>query len=140
MEVANPDNVWLIDHGIANPLAFGHASYITDATGAISDVFGVAIDPVSGAVIGVAFMSPPDGHPLDLVVAQAHFGLFATWINLGTETGGTYDITGYLAAGNTGTFQSDVEPVPDGGSAVALLGIALAAVEGARRVLGSRKA
>jgi hypothetical protein len=30
--------------------------------------------------------------------------------------------------------------VPDGGSAVALLGIALAAVEGARRVLGSRKA
>jgi hypothetical protein len=55
---------------------------------------------------------------------------------------GTWSLDGTLKKGTKFTFTSSVHTsaVPDGGSAVALLGIALAGIEGGRRILRRRKA
>ncbi|PYL63470.1 MAG: hypothetical protein DMF25_10630 [Verrucomicrobia bacterium] len=58
----------------------------------------------------------------------------ANWSLEGATGGGGFTFT--LSSSTTGT----VGGVPDGGSAVALLGIALAGIEGARRLIRSRKA
>jgi VPDSG-CTERM motif len=61
-------------------------------------------------------------------------------------SGGTYDLTpgAWLFTGNQGggtfAFSSSTSAVPDGGTTVALLGIALAGIEGARRMFRARKA
>jgi hypothetical protein len=63
-----------------------------------------------------------------------------------TFAGGTFELTVNnltVKPGSTGYLSANfaaVTTVPDGGSAVALLGIALAGIEGVRRVIGSRKA
>jgi hypothetical protein len=56
-----------------------------------------------------------------------------------TDTAGSWLFTANQAGG-TFSFSSSNAAVPDSGSAVALLGIALAGIEGARRALGARKA
>ena len=61
-----------------------------------------------------------------------------------TTSGGTFDISNLInpkggAKGGTASFFSDGN-VPDGGSAVALLGIALAGIEATRRMIRARKA
>jgi len=63
------------------------------------------------------------------------------YINGGDATAGTWSITGNKTGVNFHfTAASVTTAVPDGGSAVALLGLALAGIEGARRLIGSRKA
>jgi len=58
-------------------------------------------------------------------------------------TPGMWAFTSQKAGGGTATsfsFSADTTSVPDGGSAVALLGIALAGIEAGRRLIRSRKA
>ena len=63
------------------------------------------------------------------------------YINGGDASNGFWSISGTKKTA-TFTFNSSsvTSVVPDGGSAVALLGIALAGIEGARRMLRARKA
>jgi VPDSG-CTERM motif len=56
-----------------------------------------------------------------------------------TDTPGTWTFTANQA-GDTFSFSSSNAAVPDSGSAVALLGIALAGIEGVRRALRARRA
>jgi len=56
-----------------------------------------------------------------------------------TDTAGTWVFTANQA-GDTFSFSSSNAAVPDSGSAVALLGIALAGIEGVRRALRARRA
>ena len=69
---------------------------------------------------GTAFVNGGDASP-------------ANWSLEGSNSSGGFTFT--LSSSTTGTIG-----VPDGGSAVALLGIALAGIEGARRLIRSRKA
>ena len=68
-------------------------------------------------------------------------GTGTAFINGSDATAGTWSITGNKTGVNFHfTAASVTTAVPDGGSAVALLGLALAGIEGARRLIGSRKA
>jgi len=75
--------------------------------------------------------------------ATTFTGFGATTVNRSTTLDGWVS-RDHEPNGNVGTVHTDVilvpNSVPDGGSAVALLGIALAGIEGARRLVRSRKA
>ncbi|HST29294.1 MAG TPA: VPDSG-CTERM sorting domain-containing protein [Chthoniobacterales bacterium] len=67
-------------------------------------------------------------------------GTGTAYINGLDPTSGTWSLTGTSKNANFKFVSSSVTAVvPDGGSAVALLGIALAGIEGLRRKLGARK-
>ncbi len=128
-ELGAPNNLWTIDHGIANAAQLGFATALVEPNGTISDVFGVAND---GTGLVLAFMSDDN---LDLTMAQGYFGPQAGWTLL-PEQPIAYDATKYvnpvLHPGATATFTSDV---PDGGATVGLLGLVLATVAGVSRKL-----
>ncbi len=123
-EVANPLNVWKMDSGIANPLAWGQATVLVHpgSPNYWSDIFGVARDPANPANVFLAFMSdidptPLNGNPQTMAIAMAWFGQPVNFVpELSPATVG-YPATQYLtpnliAAGYTATFWSDVE-VPE---------------------------
>jgi hypothetical protein len=84
------------------------------------------------------------------IVTQTTTLLYITGVGTITGNGfdpteGTWSFTSYSYNGsgapeNHFHFFANTTAVPDGGSAVALLGIALAGIEGARRLIRSRKA
>jgi hypothetical protein len=84
------------------------------------------------------------------IVTQTTTLLYITGVGTITGNGfdptaGTWSFTSYSFNGsgapeNHFHFFANTTAVPDGGSAVALLGIALAGIEGARRLIRSRKA
>jgi protein with PEP-CTERM/exosortase system signal len=130
-----------VDTDLSDPAQIGNYILIYDGRGVLSDIVGVE-DNAGHAEF--AYVSDPltlanwigAGHRFD-----------GKEINPGTyfETlanGGIFDISFFLnpnggAKGGTASFFSDV---PDTGSAVALLGIALAGIEGVRRMIRARKA
>ena len=76
--------------------------------------------------------------------SMAFTGTGTAFINGGDATPANWSLESSTGSGFTfalsGSTTGTVGGVPDGGSAVALLGIALAGIEGARRLIGSRKA
>jgi hypothetical protein len=138
------------DHQLSNPGAMGHYIEIMDpVTGLVSDVIGVASgDGTGGAGTNVfGFMSAVDGTGLsaaniamwfktlgggagvlDETLTETQTGIF---IDSSTDT----FLAGYInstnASGGRAFFFSDGEP--DGGSALALLGMALTGIEFVRR-------
>jgi VPDSG-CTERM motif len=91
-----------------------------------------------------------DGFTFNLTISSitTQGGGAVTVDGTGTITGNMFDptpgswhfTTQDPAAASQFSFSAATGTVPDGGSAVALLGIALAGIEGARRVLRARKA
>lgn len=68
-------------------------------------------------------------------------GTGTAFIDGGDPSAGTWTLTGSPGSGSFKFVAASVTSVvPDGGSAVALLGIALAGIEAARRKIGARKA
>lgn len=145
-ETVIPDNVWQLDHGIANSAMFGSATAVLEGPtegvpGTISDIFGVAKDPVSGA-FSLAFMSDGDPGGIDLAKAALWFG---AWTPSGTveAPGATWDATPYVNPLYNGgdfkaTFTSDTA-VPE--PATILAGILLLVPFGtsALRILRSHR-
>ena len=79
---------------------------------------------------GTLFITGP-GSPYDAA------GTSGAWsFTISNPTGTTHDTFAFTFANS----QTAIPAVPDSGSAAALLGIALAGIEGARRVLRARKA
>jgi hypothetical protein len=116
-----------------NPAQNGHPIALVEPDSSISDIFGLA---TIGTVCPLGFMSDP----IDLNLAQLYFGPEAGWTFVSEVDGQVYDATAFLSpssqsAGFTATFTSDGD-VPDGGLTLALLGFALAGMEGLRRKLG----
>ena len=75
--------------------------------------------------------------------SMAFTGTGTAFINGGDATPANWSLEGSTGSGFTFTLSSSTTGTvgaPDGGSAVALLGIALAGIEGARRLIRSRKA
>jgi hypothetical protein len=139
------------DHQLSNPGAMGHYIEIMDpVTGLVSDVVGVASGDGTGAagtnVFG--FMSATDGTGLsaaniaaffktlgggmgvldETLVESATSGIF---IDSSTDVFLASYINSTNASGGRAFFFSDGEP--DGGSALALLGMALTGIEFVRR-------
>jgi hypothetical protein len=141
-----PGALYSFNHQHSNPAFIGQwIAILNPVTGQISDVVGVANQ--GGNVFG--FMSSDNLTPGQIAA------YFASPVPLETltETAGGITIDSRtdpflslfinpadLALGRYVIFQSDGDaPVPDGGSAVALLGIALVGIEGVRRLFQARK-
>jgi hypothetical protein len=141
-------------NSFASTTAVGNFIRIVDAEGVTSDVIGVILVPsINGLLVpNFAFLSGANEAGLtDAQIVLAGFNLAGqqgaplvedplTGIFLDSATNpimlSFIDLT--RDPGGRLTFFSD--GVPDGGSAVALLGIALAGIEGLRRMIGARKA
>jgi hypothetical protein len=144
-----PLMVFLVDTDLANAAMAGRPTLFTEGpNGPVSDILGILPDPNNPVHLVIGFVSDDGGLVGDsLIAALALFADVNGAVNIFQtlpETGNPQDVTAYVnpQAANgpyTASFFSDVD-VPDGGSAVALLGIALAGIEGARRVLRARKA
>jgi hypothetical protein len=129
-----------VDTDLSDPAQIGNYILVFEADGVtLSDIVGVE-DNAGHAEF--AYVSDPltlanwigAGHRFD----GKQIGTFVETL----ANGGVFDISFLInpkggAAGGTASFFSDV---PDTGSAVALLGIALAGIEGARRMIRTRKA
>jgi hypothetical protein len=126
-----------VSRPLGNPSQFGNPTVLLEADGSISDIFGVV--QISSGSYAIGFMSDEN---LDLGVAAQLFGFNPAGANLISflEVGGqVYDATMYLNLethqGYTATFQSDGDErqVPDGGSTLFLLGLAMAGCSTVRR-------
>ena len=132
--------------------------FVTGVSGSYTGVatgFGTAVtmnpfsfNPFSGAVTPLwTFMSAGSTYSFDLTVLSLTQqgnntltlnGTGTLHITGFTDTAGSWLFTANQAV-DTFTFSSSNGAVPDSGSAVALLGIALAGIEGVRRVLRARR-
>jgi hypothetical protein len=137
------------DHNASNPAFIGHYIEILNAAGVISDVVGV--DNEGGAVPNhMAFLSTDaaGGITAAMIAAAGFTTLDASIVMTEPEmldSRGALAVEvamrNYINPGNpAGSYLVFMSGVPDGGSAVALLGIALAGIEGARRMIRTRKA
>jgi hypothetical protein len=126
-----------IGHPLGNPAQFGNPTVLLDPSGAISDIFGVV--QIGNGSYAIGFMSDDN---LDLGVAAQLFGFnpaAGNLISFPEVEGQVYDATMYLNLethqGYTATFQSDGDErqVPDGGSTLFLLGLAMAGCSTVRR-------
>lgn len=142
-------NVFIVDDGFGDPNKAGQVYVLYEPTPpgsarVISDVVSVKQTGTTG-LWGIAYVSD-NGAPLSLTDGslQAAFGVPSatvfTVVGSATEDpnlGATIDITPLVNQfnypGATAQFFSDGDSVPDGGTTVALLGLALAGVEGLRR-------
>lgn len=129
--------MYIVDSNTGNPAAFGHPTAFTEPnSNDWSDMVGVILNPDGSGRYVLAFLSDIEG-PLNQAAALLAFGAVAPRAVV-VETGGLQDITTpYLNpdpsyAGYTAQFRSDV---PDAGTTVALLGMALAGLGIARRKL-----
>jgi len=132
-----------------DPSQFGKPLALREVDGGpITDVVGVANGGGTRPNYTISFMSAGSLTKADDFLEMAHdyFGDDESKWTIEVETGGTYPIDRFInrdfCHGCTGTFQSYTceegaacPRAPDGGSAVALLGIALAGIEGLRRKL-----
>ena len=109
---------------------------------------GFSFNPFSSSVIPLwTFMSGGSTYSFDLTVLSSRLqpgdnsltlkGTGTLHITGFTDTTGTWLFTANQAS-DTFSFSSSNGAVPDSGSAVALLGIALAGIEGVRRALRAR--
>ena len=128
-------------------------SYSGVGTGLSSPVVtmsGFTFNPFGPAVIPLwTFMSGGNTYSFDLTVLSSRLqpgdnsltlkGTGTLHITGFTDTAGSWLFTANQAV-DTFTFSSSNGAVPDSGSAVALLGIALAGIEGVRRALRGRRA
>ena len=128
-------------------------SYSGVGTGLSSPVVtmsGFSFNPFSSSVIPLwTFMSGGSTYSFDLTVLSSRLqpgdnsltlkGTGTLHITGFTDTAGSWLFTANQAV-DTFTFSSSNGAVPDSGSAVALLGIALAGIEGVRRALRGRRA
>jgi len=112
---------------------------------------GFTFNPFSGAITPLwTFMSAGNTYSFDLTALTSRqqtgndtltlFGTGTLHITGFTDTPGNWNFTANQA-GDTFSFSSSnsAAGVPDSGSAVALLGIALAGIEGVRRALRARR-
>jgi hypothetical protein len=144
---STPNQVFSMDHGAANIAAYGHPLILLEGANGdpgetVSDIVGViqkqgnnwlsgAVGFISNvgslsealAIFGVTV--PPDATAADLANVAG--------ITVMDEPSGPIDIGQYLSPGYSGTFQSDVEPVHDGGITMAMLGMAITGVGALRR-------
>jgi hypothetical protein len=143
-------NLFIVDDGFGNPAKAGQAYVLYEPTPpgsalVISDIVSVKQTFANGqptGLWGIAYVSD-NGTPLSLTDPGllAAFGVTAfTVVGSATEDrnlGATIDVTPLVNQANysgaTAQFFSDGDSVPDGGATVALLGLALAGVEGLRR-------
>ena len=134
------------DHQLSNPMEMGHLIEVLDSAGNISDVVGVASsDGTLNAGTNVfAFMSEKEGSGgltnaqiamwfgagfvIDETLTETQNGIF---IDSATDTFLASYINPTNAPGGRAFFFSD--GFPDGGSALALLGMALTGIEFVRR-------
>ena len=143
-----PLKTFFVDTDLANPAMFGSPTVFTQGPGGpVSDILGILLDPNGSGHFVIGFVSDDGTLTGDALSAALAFFANNGQLTITTlaETGQPQDVSAYVnpAAGGgpyTATFFSDLDAVPDGGSAVALLGIALAGIEGLRRMIGARKA
>jgi hypothetical protein len=109
-----------------------------------------SFNPFNGPITPLwTFMSAGSTYSFDLTVLSSRLqpgddtltlkGTGTLHITNFQDTAGTWVFTANQAS-DTFSFSSSNAAVPDSGSAVALLGIALAGIEGARRALRARRA
>jgi hypothetical protein len=142
------------------------ASYSVDLTGAVYTYSYVVHNPATDTTNPDQFSVTFNANGTSVIAITSGTGIVntgssVTWFFAGVPAGsssGTLSFTSPDAPihGNAGANDSnppapwstlatggvpvDVPNVPDGGSAVALLGIAMAGIEGARRMIRARKA
>jgi len=75
-EAQDPFHVYTQDDNTANPAALGLATVLLEPDGSISDIFGVAKDPISGHLF-LAFMSDPEG--ISTAPGSQWFQTAVTW-------------------------------------------------------------
>ena len=144
-EPESPDTVREVNTNLANPTQIGNYYLVYEPDGVtLSDIVGVAHETTFGAPHAVfAYVSGPLNIANWVGAGKAFDGvLLGTFIE-GTD-GIVVDLTSLInpsggAKGGNAYFFSDGN-VPDGGSAVALLGIALTGIEAGRRLIRARKA
>ena len=115
----------------------------TPTTALTGSPFGASLGLDDPALINLTFTY--NGPTINQAIgAQTFTGFTANTTDLGQVADDwashDHDITSAPATGAQGTILVPSNAVPDGGSTVALLGVALAGLEGLRRIVRTRKA
>jgi VPDSG-CTERM motif len=141
-----PDTIREVDTNLADPAQIGDYYIVYESDGTtVSDIVGVehGLNANGTAHAVFAYVSDPFSLSNWIGAGKAFDGTqLGSFVEPANGSYGIFDISNLInpaggAAGGNAFFASDA---PDSGTAAALLGIALAGIEGLRRKIGARKA